>query len=101
MADKYSKSSPGLEGPFAAAYAIPVSNNALPYTTRGIYVGTAGNVAVRMLGYSTGNTANLSQTDKIGNNDVTYVNVPAGTTLIVLATHVFTTTTANNLLALF
>jgi len=58
---------------------------------RGIYVGTTGNVAVRMAGDG-----------QIGDQDVTFIGVPAGTLLPISVSRVLATgTTASNIVALY
>lgn len=101
MADHFSKFTTHLDSPFQGAYAITTGSSALPTVTRGIYVGTTGNVAVQMLGYGIGNTSNLASTDYTGNTIVTFIAVPAGAVLPIRATYVYANTTANNLIALY
>lgn len=69
-----------------AVAITPSDTVALPVTPREIYVGAAGNIALR----ASGDTA-----------DVTLVGVPAGTRLNIEATHIRATgTTAGSLVAL-
>ena len=74
------------DGPAGWAEAVTPSDTVdLAYTSRGIYVGVTGNVALIT---EEGNT-------------VTFTAVPAGTTLAVKATRILATgTTATSLLAL-
>lgn len=74
-------------GPAAHAFAITPGTAALPYLTRAIYVGGAGNVEVQLAG----DTA-----------PVTLTGVPVGTTLEVCAQYVLATnTTATNLIGMW
>ena len=54
MSDTFSEFSTGLSSPPTHAFAITASNTAgLSYTTRGIYVGVSGDLAVVMAGGET------------------------------------------------
>lgn len=81
-----SKSS-GLDSPAEFGAAItPHNSNELAYYTRGIYVGSTGDVKVTTVGGST----------------ITFVGVPTGVILPVRAKIVFATgTTATSLVALW
>lgn len=70
-----------------AAAITPADGADLPDTAYGIYVGGAGNITVDMIG--------------IGAN-ITFLAVPVGTVLPIIATRVYSTgTTATNLVALY
>jgi hypothetical protein len=84
---KYPDLTPDNELASAIDAAAIVPNDAadLPYVTRSIYVGTAGDVTLLLRSASA---------------PVTYKSVPAGTRLMVSATRVYATgTTASNMLA--
>ncbi len=75
---------PVLEEPIKKAFAItPDNNNDLPQTTRGIWVGGAGNLAVTLLEDSA---------------SVTLQAIPAGTLLPIRAKRVHSTGTSATLL---
>ena len=65
------------------AVAVTPSNSTL-INCVALYVGTTGNVVI----------------DTIANTNVTFSNVPSGTTLWIKATRVKTATTATNIVAL-
>jgi len=68
-----------------AATITPNDTNPLPVSGRGIYVGGAGNIALKTT----------------GGNTVTFLNVVAGTILPVCVSQVFSTgTTATGLIAM-
>ena len=70
-----------------AAAVTPNDSTDLTYASRAIYVGGAGNIKVDTLG---------------GDSAITFVGVPAGTTLAVRATRVYSTsTTATSIVALW
>lgn len=77
-------------------YGVQVTPNdstVFDRVTRAIYVGTTGDVTVKMLTGPKANTAN---------NEIKFVNVPAGTELKIRVSAVKSTgTTANNIVALF
>lgn len=76
----------GLSAPASDAVAVTPSDSTVLTTTRGLYVGGAGNVTVIMLGGET----------------VTFTAVPAGTLLPVRVTKVkSTSTTATAIVALW
>jgi hypothetical protein len=84
MSDAFSSHSQTLEAPASRAFAItPADNIDLASATRAIYVGTAGNLNVVLVG----DTA-----------PVTFANVPAGATLPLRVRRVRAAgTTAQNL----
>lgn len=86
--DAYNSGQDDLDNPASAAEAIvPHDTNALGRTSRGIYVGAAGNITCRLIN---------------DNNDTLFVGVPAGTILPVRVSHVRATgTVAASLVALF
>ena len=70
----------------SAASVTPHNTNELSYVTRAVYVGATGNVAVTMQ----------------DGGDVTFVGVPAGTTIPIRVTIVKATgTTATSIIALW
>ena len=83
--DNFTSHSKGLEAPADRAEAITPNNGAdLTYTTRGIYVGGAGNIVAT-----------------VGGVDVTFNNVQAGTVLPIRTTRIKATgTTATGLVGL-
>lgn len=87
MADRFSDFADTISSPASMASAIvPHAANALPYTTKGIYVGTGGDITLRCARDAA---------------DVLFKAVPAGTILPVRATHVRAAgTTAADLVAL-
>jgi hypothetical protein len=85
MGDKFESVQEGLTAPASQGVAIvPSSTTDLPFVTRAIYVGTAGDLAVVM---RTGGT-------------VTFASVPAGTLLPIRALRVLETSTAGSLVGL-
>lgn len=83
--DSFTSHTKGLEAPADRAEAITPNDGAdLAYTTRGIYVGGAGNIVAT-----------------VGGTDVTFNSVQAGTILPVRATRIkATNTTATGLVGL-
>lgn len=81
------------DGPYDLAAAVtPHDTNELPFVTRGLYVGTTGNVAVVMAADGSASGAGTA---------VTFVGVPAGAVLRVRCRKVMSTgTTASNIVAL-
>lgn len=70
-----------------AATVVPGDTTAIAFPVRAIYVGTAGNLAVTMAGGS--------------NAVVTFLNVPSGAILPIMAKFIMATnTTATNIVAL-
>ncbi len=86
MSDDFSGRESGLTSPAQDAEAVtPSDAAALPRAARALYVGSAGNLRLRML----------------SGVDVTFTAVPAGTLLPLRATHVLATgTTAGSIVAL-
>jgi hypothetical protein len=86
MSDEFRGRESGLTSPAQDAEAVtPSDATALPRVARGIYVGSTGNLRVRM----------------VSGTDVTFAAVPAGTLLPLRATHVLATgTTAGGIVAL-
>jgi hypothetical protein len=79
MADRFRNSSPSLAGPASDGFAVtPHDSNLLSETTRGLYVGGAGNIAAVM-------ASGVS---------VTFSAVPAGTVLPVRLTRILATGTS-------
>lgn len=67
-----------------AAEVTPDNDNELDYITRGVYVGTTGNLRVKMAGGET----------------VTIPTIPAGTTLAIRVIQIYATlTTASGIVA--
>lgn len=87
MADEFSSTGTGLASPAAnAAELTPADGADLAYSSRGLYVGGAGNVRVQTVGGSV----------------VTFVAVPAGSILPVRVKRVYATgTTATSIMALW
>ena len=82
MADRFSTDDVRLDHPFMEGVAITVSDSTvLDQTTRALWVGTTGNVHVKMAGYDG------------SNNEITLVNVPNGTLLNLRVDKVFATDT--------
>jgi hypothetical protein len=84
MADTFANYQSGLDSPAGNAASITAGATALAYTTRAIYVGGAGDVAVTM----------------VGGQSVTFSAVPAGSLLPIRATHI-TAATATAIVALW
>lgn len=88
MADEQAGFVETLDAPANSAAAVTPSATALAFTTRALYVGGAGSVAVTMA----------------GGGNVTFVGVPAGAVLPIRVTHVLAAgsgTTATNIVALW
>lgn len=87
MADRFDGYSDSVSSPASVTAAItPHATNPLAYTTKGIYVGTGGDITLRCARDSA---------------DTLFKAVPAGTILPVRATHVRAAgTTAADLVAL-
>ncbi len=86
MTDRFDKHASSLESPATGAFVItPDDNTDLPETTRAIYVGTAGDLDLRML----------------DGQDIIFSGIPAGMILPVRATRVrLTATTATDIIGL-
>lgn len=86
--DTFNAGSPGLSSPALNAAAVTKNDSEdLTYVTRGIYVGGAGDIAVRMVGSTTA---------------VTFAGVAAGTVLPIRVGRVMSTnTTATSIVALW
>ena len=86
MADRFQNSSPSIAGPASHGFAVtPSDSSLLSETTRGIYVGTGGNIAALLLSGAS----------------VTFAAVPAGSLLPARLTKIMATgTTASNIVAL-
>ena len=86
MPDRFQYSMPSLDGPAAHAFAVtPNDATDLSETTRALYVGTSGSVAVVMISGAT----------------VTFAAVQSGTTLPVRVSRVLATgTTASTIVGL-
>lgn len=79
MPDRFQNSSPSLSGPAAHGFAVtPNDSTTLSETTRALYVGSAGTVAVLMASGAS----------------VTFPGVPSGTVLPVRVTRVMATGTS-------
>jgi len=86
MADRYSQFTTSPVSPASGAFAvIPHDSEALPQTTRALYVGSGGDVAVEM---HWGGMA-------------TFANVPDGTLLPVRVSKVLTATSAAQIVGLY
>lgn len=88
MADAFSKTFSTLDGPASSSFSPSAnSTNTFSQPTRALYVGTTGNVHVRMLK----NQANAL-----------FVAVPAGTILPIRVDTIWdTTTTANSFVGMY
>ena len=86
MTDRFQTSSPSLSGPASHAFAVsPSDSSLLSETTRGLYVGTSGDIACLTLSGAS----------------ITFSAVQAGTLLPMRLTKVMATgTTASNIIAL-
>ncbi len=84
-------------GPAQTAFAVtPADNQLLPAITSSLYVGTAGNLAVYLVGMPMGGLDPI--TGRTVSGPIIYSNVPAGTTLNISAKCVMATgTTASNI----
>jgi hypothetical protein len=84
MPDRFANSEASLSGPASSGFSISPSDvNALPETTRALYVGAGGSLSMRML---SGETLTLS-------------NVTSGSLLPLRVTHVFATGTTAGAIA--
>jgi hypothetical protein len=101
--DRFKTLKPSQESSvYFGGFAITANNtNDLGYTTRAIYVGSAGNMKVKLAGIFQANTANTSASRNISNNVVTLTSLKAGEIYPIRATRVmFSNTTARNLVGL-
>ena len=79
MPDRFQNTSPSLSGPALHAFAVtPHDSNPLAETTRALYVGSAGSIAVVMASGAS----------------VNFAVVPSGTVLPVRVTRVMSTGTS-------
>ena len=54
MSDEFKNATKGIESPFEAAFNIaPDDTNDLPHASRGVYVGSSGNMNVVLVGMNT------------------------------------------------
>lgn len=92
MSDLFHSQKDQLFGPVSDGFRItPNANSFFAYTTRKLWVGSAGNVEVE-----------LASTNRDANTVLTFYNVPAGTMLDVRAVRCLQgNTTATNLLGLY
>ncbi len=90
MTDRFSRYTTTPEAPARDAIAITPSSSILTQTTRALYVGGTGNVAVQMAGYGGAN-----------GSIVTFVAVQAGSVLPLRVDYVFANTTATSILGLY
>ena len=94
MADRYSAFTSNLSDPSSSAFAVTANDNigaAFSQPTRGVFVGTGGNIAVVMVGYR-----------GVGNTSITFSNVQSGAILPIRVVQVLATgTTANNIIGLY
>lgn len=81
------------------AVAVTASDTTHLFTTRGLYVGGAGNVAVVMADADLSTTAGASEAQAV---DVIFVGVTAGSVLPIQVVRVLSTgTTATSIVALY
>lgn len=85
MADTFEGMATGATSPAPNAVAVTPGATELTATTRGIYVGTGGDLTVTML----------------GGGDVTFPSVPGGAMLAIRVTHVLAASTATDIVALW
>jgi hypothetical protein len=86
MADRFSDANDLLHSPASSAQAVtPSATEDLPFISRAIYVGGAGNLSVIMKNRQT----------------VTFTAVPAGTVLPIRVLRVLATSTATSITALW
>lgn len=90
MADQFQGDYPNLISPARDAAAIVPSPSALSQPTRALWIGTAGDVVVEMMGYN----GNPGAT-------VTLAGVQAGTVLPIRATKVLAATSAGGIVGLW
>jgi hypothetical protein len=103
MADKYVTHKPDLSDVIVEAFDIVANDNfgsTFAQPTRSLWVGSAGNVRVRLI--SSMVSGNGVYVKSNSNNTVVFGGVPAGTMLPVRVDMVFATgTTANGLVGCF
>lgn len=103
MADKFKNFSPQMIDPYREGFAITANdsfNSAFAQATRGLWVGSAGNVRLRLV--STYVSSNGFLVASNSNNTIALGGIPAGVTLDVCCDMVFATgTTANGFVGLF
>jgi hypothetical protein len=85
MADAFASHATPLTGPADSAAEVTPGASALAFVTRGIYVGGTGDLTVTML----------------GGGDVTFVDIAAGVTHPIRATHILGSSTATDIVALW
>jgi len=84
MPDRFANTQASLSGPASSGFSItPSDSTDLPETVRALYVGTGGNLSVRMLSGET----------------LTLANVPAGSLLPLRVTRVFANATTASAIA--
>jgi hypothetical protein len=86
MADRFQNTAPSLSGPASHGFSVTPSDSALlSETTRGLYVGTAGDIAALM----------------VSGASIALSSVPAGSLLPLRLTKIMATgTTASGIVAL-
>jgi hypothetical protein len=86
--DNFAAHNTGLTSPADNAFAItPHATDLLPFVTRGIYIGGAGDLAVVM--------------ENGGTTVITFKDVPAGTLLPIRAKRVTTASAATHIVGLY
>ena len=89
MTDNFSKFYSNLDDPAEHAYAATANNTGdQPYVSRAVYVGATGNL-------------NVALASDTANTIVSFVAVPAGTTLPIRVRRLYSTTTANSVVMLY
>lgn len=90
MPDRFKKQYGILDSVCFDGFGITANNaNVFSQPTRGIYIGSSGNLTVQMIGYNNSNTV------------LSFINVVGGTILPIRAQIVYANSTANNLVGLF
>jgi hypothetical protein len=86
MTDRFASHNPSLSGPASAGFSVTPSDTLdLPEATRGLYVGTGGNLSVIM----------------VSGDALSFASVPDGTVLPLRVSRVKSTgTTAGNIIGL-
>ncbi|TNM66393.1 spike base protein, RCAP_Rcc01079 family [Aliirhizobium smilacinae] len=87
MPDPFANTQPSLSSPASAGMAVtPSDTTALSVSSRAIYIGSGGTLAIRM----------------ISGDDLTFIGVPSGSFLPIRVSQVHATgTTASAIVALF